>query len=253
MAKQMVDDYRDEINLQRSVWAKKPVLRILYERWYAQIVSELSAHKPTVEIGAGCGNFKAFYPDCIATDVFKGGPWIDRVMDAQNLDFAPGEVGNFVAFDVIHHLQRPLNFLRQSARALKPGGRLVLCEPAVTPWSRLAYSGHHEPIDLRYDIFGADGLPPEPDPNHTFANMGIPEILFWIHREKTLAAVPELKLVSARKFAFLLYPLTGGFNYRAFVPAAGFKQLLGIEDFLTGPFANWLTGMRMLCVLEKSS
>jgi len=254
MPKQQLDNYEDEIALQRRLWKEKKVLRILYERWYAKVVSSLSDKSPTVEIGSGSGNFKEYYPECISTDVFKSGPWIDRVMDAQNINFAENEVGNFVVFDAIHHFQRPLEFLRQCATALKPGGHLVLCEPAVTLWSKIVYgTSHHETLDFKWDLFGLDGTPPEPDPGHTFANIAIPEILFYKKRAETLSRVPKLKLVQTEKFGFLLYPMTGGFNYRSFVPAFGFNTLVGLEDLLTRPFANWGTGMRMLVVLEKKS
>lgn len=252
MAKTPFDDYLKEILFQREIWRKKPVLRDQYNFWYQKIVAELSPHRPVVEIGSGSGNFKEFFPEVISTDVFKSGEWIDRVMDAQNLSFVPGEVGNLVAFDVIHHLQRPLSFLRQASVALKPGGRLILCEPAYTLWSRIVYSRHHEPLDPSWDLFGVDGLPPEPDPGHTFANMGIPHILFCDYPDATLKLVPNLKLIKMRKLAFLLYPMTGGFGYRSFVPRIGFKTLLKIEDVLMRPFANWLTGLRMLVVLEKT-
>lgn len=251
MGKTPFDDYQKEILFQRDIWRKKPVLRDQYNFWYRKIVAELSSHRPVVEIGSGSGNFKEFFPEVISTDVFKSGEWIDRVMDAQNLSFVPGEVGNLVAFDVIHHLQRPLSFLRQASVALKPGGRLILFEPAATFWSRIVYSRHHEPLDTTWDLFGVDGLPPDPDPGHTFANMGIPHILFSEYPDATLKLVPNLKLIRRRYFAFLLYPLTGGFGYRSFVPRFGFKALLKIEDVLTRPFASWLTGLRMLVVLEK--
>lgn len=251
MAKTPFDDYLKEIQFQREVWRKKSVLRDQYNFWYQKIVAELTDHRPVVEIGSGSGNFKEFFPEVVSTDVFKSGDWIDRVMDAQNLSFVPGEVGNLVAFDVLHHLQRPLSFLRQASVALKPGGRIILCEPAVTLWSKLVYSRHHEALDTQWDLFGLDGTPPDPDPGHTFANMAIPHILFGEYPDATLKLVPNLKLVKMRKFAFLLYPLTGGFGYRSFVPRFGFKTLLKIEDVLTYPFANWLTGLRMLVVLEK--
>ncbi|MGD0092209.1 MAG: methyltransferase domain-containing protein [Planctomycetota bacterium] len=251
MAKAPFSDYLQEISLQREAWQRKAVLRELYQHWYAQLVAVLAPLKPVIEVGSGCGNFKAYYPECIATDVFKSGPWIDRVVDAQDLPFAEKEAGNIVAFDVLHHLQRPLHFLRQAATALQPGGRLVLCEPAVTPWARLIYSLHHERLDTRWDLFGLDGTPPEPDPGHTFANMAIPEVLFWKERARTLAAVPQLRLLSAHKFGFLLYPLTGGFNYRSVIPHFGFKTCLRLENALLRPLADWLTGLRMLVVLEK--
>lgn len=253
MAKTPFDDYMKEIELQRQIWCRKPALRILYRHWFGKIARSFADLEPVVEIGSGCGNFKEFYPQCIATDVVAGGPWIDRVMDAQNLSFGPQEVGNFVAIDCIHHLQRPLEFLRQAARALKPGGRLILCEPAATPAARMVYRKHHEPLDMNWDLFGLDGRPPEADPGHTFANMAIGELLFWRHRQRTLQAVPDLRLVKAWKFAFLLYPLTGGYNYRSMVPATGLRLALSLEDFLLWPLANWLTGLRMIVVLEKSA
>jgi len=252
MAKTPFDDYLKEIQFQRDIWNRKPVLRDLYHHWYKSIIAELAPNRPVVEIGSGSGNFKEFFPECVSTDVFKSGEWIDRVMDAQNLQFVPGEVGNLVAFDVIHHLQRPISFLRQASVALQPGGRIILCEPAFTLWSRIVYSRHHETMDPTWNLFALDGTPPDPDPGHTFANMAIPQILFCDYPETTFKLVPNLKLVKLRKFAFMLYPMTGGFGYRNFVPRFGFKTMLKIEDALTWPVANWLTGLRMLVVIEKT-
>jgi hypothetical protein len=184
--------------------------------------------------------------------VFQSGPWIDRVMDAHDLDLAAGEAGNLVVFDCIHHLQRPLHFLRRAAAALQTGGRLVLCEPAITIWSRFIWANfHHEPIDTEWDLFGLDSQPPDPDPGHTFANGGIPEILFWKQRAKTLALLPSLRLLEAGKFGFVLGPATRGFSASSLVPDFGFSALLKLEDALTRPFARWLTGMHMVIVLEK--
>ena len=252
MAKMPFDDYRKELEFQRAVWERKEVLRLLYRHWYAQAVALFCPLRPVAEIGSGCGNFKEYYPACISTDIFPSGPWIDRVMDAGRLDFAAGSVGNLAAFDVLHHLQRPLDFLRQAAAVLQPGGRLILCEPAVTPWSRLVYGPHHEPIDTAWPLFELDGQPAQPDEGHKFANMASAEILFWKQAELTFQRVPGLRLALRRKFGFLLYPLTGGFSYRCFVPRPGFSALLCLEDALLRPFSA-LTGLRMFVVLEKES
>lgn len=247
-------DYRKEILHQREAWERKAVLRELYQHWYARIVAALAPCRPVVEIGAGCGNFKAYFPECIATDTMRSGPWIDRVVDAHELPFQPEEVGNLVLFDCLHHLRRPLRFLQQAERVLKPGGRLLLCEPAMTPWARLVYGlCHHEPCDIHVDLFSAAPQPPEAEPGHTFANAAIPELLLWRRRKQTLSYLPDMHWHSGVKFAFLLYPLTGGFNYRGLVPVTGFRQALLVEDALLRPFASWLTGLRMLVVLEKNA
>lgn len=244
--------YATDIEFQREVWRRKPVLRAIYAHWYAQCVAALAQHRPTVEVGCGSGNFKAFYPDLIATDVLIG-TGADLVADAMALPIGSDKAGNIVAFDVIHHLQRPLRFLRQALAALKPGGHLVLCEPAMSLWSRVVFRYfHHEAFDLSWPLFDLDRRPPDPDPAHSFANQAIPEILFWKDRARTLAELGSCKLVEARKFGFLLYPLSGGFSAHSFLPCRGLPALMKMEDSLTRPFARRLTGMRMLVVLEKT-
>ena len=252
MARAVFDDYLKEITHQRAIWEKKPVVRKMYHHRYEKVVRALSPLRPVIEVGSGSGNFKEYFPEVVSTDVFRSGPWIDRVMDAHELDLAEGEAGNLVVIDCIHHLQRPLRFLRRAQAALKTGGRLILCEPAITLWSRFIWGNfHHEPIDIKWDLFGLDPLPMEPDPGHTFANGAIPEILFWKHRAKTLEMLPSLRLVEATKFGFFMSPATMGFSHSSLVPDFGFSTLLVLEEALTRPFSRWLTGMHMVVVLEK--
>jgi SAM-dependent methyltransferase len=247
-----IHNYSTDIELQREALRRKPALRLLYSHWYTQCVEAFSKYRPTVEIGCGAGNFKAFYPGMIATDVLQG-TGADLVADAMALPIGSGKAGNIVGFDVIHHLQRPLDFLRQAIAALKPGGRLVLCEPAMSLWARFLYRNfHHEAFDLSWPLFDLDGNPPDPDPSHSFTNQAIPEILFWKERDRTLAQVGRCKLVEAQKFGFLLYPLSGGYSAYNILPALGLPTLMKAEDWVMRPFSRWLSGIRMLVVLEKT-
>jgi len=248
-----LDDYGCEIERQRDAWRRKPALRTLYGHWYRQCCEALSKMGPTLEIGSGSGNFKSCYPGLIATDVVQG-TGADLVADAMTLPLREEVVGNIIAFDVIHHLQRPLRFLRQAIVALKPRGRLVICEPAVSLWSRVVYGlFHHEPLDLKWPLFELDGRPLGFDPGHFFSNQAIGEILFWRARAQTVSELGPCRLVQARKFGFLLYPLSGGFSNRCLLPTRGLRTIMKLEDWVTKPVAGWLTGMRMLVVLEKTS
>jgi len=53
-----------------------------------------------------------------------------QVGDAQNLEFGPS-FDTILAGELMEHLQNPGQFLEGAARALKPGGRLVLSTPNV--------------------------------------------------------------------------------------------------------------------------
>lgn len=246
-------DYREVLDYMNERWARKPALRALYRLWFGRIVAELAPARPVVEIGSGCGNFKQFFPETVATDAIRCGDWIDREVDARALPFAPGEVGNFVLVDCLHHLPRPLRFLRAAARALKPGGRIVLLEPAATPWARLVWKlFHFEPVDLTHDVFAEDTLPEPANEGFLFANMGIATLLFQRELPRTLRHAPGLKLSKLEYSDFFVYPSTGGYSKACLIPGFMLGPLHAAENFLTRPFGSWLTGMRMLIVLERT-
>ena len=250
MPKQRLTDYEDELEAQRSAWERKPALRSVYRSWYSRIVERLAPTGPTVEIGGGSGNFKEFFPDAISTDVIAAGPWLDCLVDARQLPFASSSVGNFVMADVLHHLPRPFDFLRDAQRALRPGGRLIILEPAATPWSRLVLGlFHHEPVDLDQDVFAEDGTPPPANDGYTFANQAFGSLLFVRDPQETLTRVPGLTLRSVDRSDFVVYPATGGFSYFCLVPERFAEPLQRLEGRIVRRTGK-LTAMRLLIVLE---
>ncbi|MBI5368856.1 MAG: methyltransferase domain-containing protein [Planctomycetes bacterium] len=252
MPKPTFADYKDEIRYQREAWARKPALRRLYHAWYAEVVAALGPLRPVVELGSGCGNFKAFFPACIATDALRVGDWIQAQVDARRMPFRAGSVGNFVLVDVLHHVARPLACLRSVTAALAPGGRIVLFEPAATPWGRFVYGlFHHERLDLGQDFLAEDGTPAPADPGFTYANMATASALFARRPDETLARLPGMALVDLRWSDVLAYPLTGGFGYANYLTPGLVTLLRGAEGLAArGPLAR-LAGMRLRVVLER--
>src|SRR5438552_1826042 len=134
----------DQLVNDRRVWERKGVLRLVYDDFYDRIAGAYRAGR-TIEIGGGIGNLKRRLTDVIATDI-QSAPWLDCVADAQRLPFANACASNIVMVDVLHHLQFPVLFFREAARVLRPGGRVLMVEPAIT-WRSSSFDRllHHEP------------------------------------------------------------------------------------------------------------
>ena len=250
---QSYTEYRQILEVMSRSWSRKPSLRAVYDRWFSRIEIELQQMLPVVEIGSGCASFKGFLPSTISTDVVLLNAGIDCVADARQMPFGLGSVGSFVLVDCLHHLPRPLKFLRNAAKCLQRGGRIVIFEPAATPWARLVWKMfHHEAVDLSVDLFCEDGATEPTNTGFMFANMGIATLLFSLNLKQTLDSLVGLKLIKVEHSDFLVYPATGGFSSPSYIPGILVRPLHRVEQFLTRPFDSWLTGMRMLIVLERS-
>jgi hypothetical protein len=91
----------------------------VYQEWFAQLLCCVEGLHPIVEIGAGPGFFKEYFPQLISTDVIST-PYVNLVCDAGSLPFQSGSVGALVMVDVLHHLPKPLeSWLRPVAFSIR--------------------------------------------------------------------------------------------------------------------------------------
>lgn len=232
---------------QREIWRKKPVLRHIYSDFYDRILRN-AVTGLTLEIGGGSGNLKEFVPEAISTDLVPS-PWLDAAVDAQQLPFAGECFDNIVLVDVLHHIEAPVRFFREASRVLKPGGKLLMVEPAITPVSGWFYRRFHpEPVKMMEDPLHD----PVPDPARApfDANQAIPTLLFGKHRQRFEREFPELGVERRELFSLFVYPLSGGFRAWSFVPAWAVKPLLTLE-MRVSCWLSPLFAFRMLIVLQK--
>lgn len=231
-----------------AVWDRKPVLRIIYDDFYDRIIA---ACRPglTIELGGGIGNLKRRAPEVVATDI-QFAPWLDCVADAHHLPFATNSAANIVMIDVLHHIQFPVVFFREALRLIKPGGRIVMVEPAITWGSTLVYRLlHQEPVRTSADPL-IEGVPdPHRDPYDS--NQAIPTLLAGRYRERFEATLKNLRVTRVDWFSLAVYPLSGGFKSWSLIPQSTVRQAIRIERVLE-PFLGHLLGFRMLLVLEKA-
>ena len=210
----------------RRIWKQKPVLREIYLDIYRRILNE-TVPGSILEIGGGSGNFKEFAPALISSDIVAT-PWLDLVCDAQRLPFPDASFANIVMVDVLHHIGSPLRFLLEVQRVLVPNGRLIFCEPAITPISELSYRMfHEEPVDMSVDPLAT--LAFDPDKSPWDSNQAIPTLLVDRYRAELARAVPGLALEDVSRFSFLAYPLSGGFQSWCLLPRILVQPLLNLE------------------------
>jgi SAM-dependent methyltransferase len=233
----------------RATWDRKPVLRAIYNDFYDRIASACVAG-PTIEIGGGVGNLKRRLGGVIATDI-QFAPWLDAVADAQHLPFAPGSAANIVMVDVLHHLEFPAVFFGEARRVLRPGGRVVMVEPAITWGSALFYRLlHHEPVRMSAEIFGEGEPDPRRDPYDS--NQAIPTLLATRERERFHRLFPDLRIVSVDWFAFAAYALSGGFKNWSLISENFARRLLRLERSIE-PALGRFAAFRTMLVIEKSA
>jgi len=235
----------------RHLWETKPALRAVYTDCYRKMAAACVAGR-TLEIGGGSGNFRDYAHvdtmSVVSTDI-QFAPWLDAMADAHFLPHPDASFDNIVMFDVVHHLAKPRLFLAEAARVLRPGGRIIWCEPAITPMSWGFYTFFHpEPVHLREDPL-LDGSP-EPGRDPFDSNQAFPALLVRKGAARLQSRIPNLRLVDNDWLSLFAYPLSGGFRPWSLIPVRWVAPVLRIESRVPLSVRRVL-GFRLLTVLER--
>lgn len=234
-------------------WNRSGGLRAVYGSIY-KAMRDCMVEGPSLELGSGIGKINKFIPSVITSDLVQT-RYVDIACSAYKIceseEEGTNQWSNILAMDVLHHLCKPMDFFWSAGASLRKGGRLILVEPAATPFGRIFYSLFHEepihpgkikpPFAMRPDT--TDG---------EFANMGMAVALFDKHLDVCLRMLDEagLRLIELRYRDLLAYPLTGGYSNPQLVPTAVLKGLLSLEGKLPQILLKALA-LRLLVVLQK--
>ena len=235
--------------IHRARWEKKKAVRLLYRDFHRQLLRSCPEGR-VLDIGGGTAHIKEFRPDIVSTDILLF-PGIDVVADAHRLPFRDELFAGVVMLDVLHHLERPLEFLKEASRVLKPGGRLAMIEPAMTTLARRFYDRfHEEPVDMNVDPFAPVAINSDRDPFD--ANQAIPSLLFATAPARKLVeqTIPSLLVRSVEWQSLFAYSMSGGFQSWSLIPAALVGPMLALERRVPGPVRKHLA-FRMMVVLER--
>jgi SAM-dependent methyltransferase len=233
--------------LRRQIIASKPFLRAIYDEWYSLLAAALPPGRGDVlELGSGAGHCALFIPRLITSEVFPCAG-VQTVVDAAQLPFASDSLRGIVMTNVLHHLPKVRSFFVEASRCLCPGGKIVMIEPWMTPWSRFVYARlHHEALNV--------GVPDWNFPSSgplSSANIALPWIVFERDRSKFTAEFPEFSLEQVRPFLPFRYLLSGGVALRSFMPGFTHGAWAGFERALQSPMPH--LGMFAFISLQKSA
>jgi len=198
----------------RQMIERKPLLRDVYDEWYAALAAHLIAAHPVLEIGSGAGYLDHYVPGLLTSDV-RPTPSAKIVLDAHRLPFGRAALGAIAMTNVVHHLPDVTAFFADAGRTVKPGGLLAAIEPWVTPWSSWIYRRlHHEAFDPGAPTWEFSARGPL-----SSANGALPWILFVRDPRALRARVPAVaSRARAARVAGPLSPL--GRRVAPFVGAA---------------------------------
>lgn len=230
--------------LRRRVIRDKPFLRRVYSKFYSELMAELPGiPKGTIlEVGSGAGFLKEINADVVTSEIMQVSG-VDSVLSALELPFKDKTLSAILMVNVLHHLPKPAQFLKEASRVLLPGGRIAMIEPWNSPFGRMIYRNfHHEPFDPQagWELKGQGPL--------SDANGAVPWIVFVRDRERFASEFPALKLTRLKPIMPFNYLLSGGASMRALVPGASYPLFAAI-DKLTSPIHR-LLGMFAVITLE---
>ena len=192
-------------------------LDFLLETRYEWMNRYLKKDMNIIEVGAGAGFSKLYLnQEVILTDATQN-PWIDRYLDATNMELPDNSVDIIIASHTIHHFYNPAKFFFECQRVLKKGGFILISEVNTSFFMRLLLKIlRHEGYSYDIDIFNTESIVNDKTDLWS-ANCAVPEILFNDKREFE-NFFKGLKIQLNEPCEFLIFPLSGGVIAKIKVP-----------------------------------
>jgi SAM-dependent methyltransferase len=241
--------HQDSIEKNSEYWNRKPLLRTLYGDFYRRIAKNLSnlPESKIVELGSGLGNIHEVIPNCIRTDLFPN-PWIDQVENAYRLSFRDESLSDLILTDVFHHLKYPGTALKEFARVLRKGGRVIMLEPCMSALGLAVYGVlHEEPIAITKTIEWDAPEGWSPEQIDYYAAQGNASRIFVGKRFRH--KLGDWQAIKTQRLSAIAYAASGGFSKPQLYPTAALPLLRRLENVLD--LLPILFATRLLVILEK--
>lgn len=110
------------------------------DRWIARQAAALPAGTRVLDVGAGSAPYRGLFVHCeyrtqdlaqLKGDQLRDGGYatLDYVCDAVSMPIPDASFGAVLCTEMLEHHPRPIDVVREIARVLEPGGKLILTAP----------------------------------------------------------------------------------------------------------------------------
>jgi SAM-dependent methyltransferase len=210
----LADDDPKTTELRKQIVQSKPFLKAIYEEWYERLAAEVPRGTGGVlELGSGAGFLSRYIPELITSEVFPCSD-VSVILNAQNMPMENASLGAILMTDVLHHMPDVRRFFAEAARCLRSGGKILMIEPWVTPWSTFVYGRFHSepflPEAAEWEFAASGPL--------SGANVALPWMVFVRDRARFEKEFSEFEIEEIRPFMPFRYLLSGGVSMRSLMP-----------------------------------
>ncbi len=229
-------------------------LKYLLEQRFSWMNRFIEAGDSGVEVGCGTGLSKEFIRagSYLLTDLADY-DWLDVTqVDALATPFEVGQFDFVVSSNMIHHVPRPVQFFREMARILKPGGRLIIQEINASLTMRvLLRLMRHEGYSFAPDVYDEATICTDASDPWS-ANCAIPNLLFD-DLQQFEQRVPEFRAIHHAYRECLAMMNSGGVIAKTAcvpLPRPLMHVVGGVDRVLSGLLPNVFALQRQI-VLER--
>jgi len=236
----------------RSKLFKNKNLLYWYKKSYEVIFNNIENidNLSILEIGSGTSPIKHFYPNIKTSDILPL-DHCDYKFDALKIDDLnelDGKTFDIITFsNVLHHIEKPLDFLLKCEKRLNENGRLIFLEPYLSFFSRFIYKYiHHELTDesiIKPEINCIQGP-------LSSSNSALPYLIFVKNNQWCSLVKEKFDIKQIFYFTSLSYFFTGGISHKFPIPHFIYRGIFIIDSFLTRLFPKLLSSFFIL-QLEK--
>lgn len=231
----------------REIILRKKFLKKLYIQWYQDLINQ-TKNLPSgkiIEIGSGGGFLKDMEPTIITSDILPF-PHCDMTFAGEQMPFADNELSAILMIDVLHHIPDSRSFFGEAQRVLKPGGKIIMIEPANTSFSRFIFQNfHHENFDPESKSWEFPTSGPL-----SGANGALPWIIFTRDYETFKTEFPMLSKETIKLHTPFAYLISGGLSFKSPFPGWMFTPFRWFENALS-PFNKSLAMFQTIEVVKR--